>query len=411
MTGQGDGLDAGVAPPVLPRGLVVVLGAAATVITVAGMRQLGWLLGPAFLALMLVVAVSPVQGWLIRHRLPRWASTVAVLLLLYLVLVTLVGVLTVSVAQLATLLPDYAEQANDLLNTVTDLLARYGVGTDQITEVAAQIDVGRVADLLTTVLASLSSTASTLVLVLTLMFFMGLDAADFPDRVTRLWQVRPSVAQALVSFARGTRRYLVVSSIFGAIVAVLDAIALQALSVPLPWLWAVLAFMTNYIPNIGFFIGLVPPTMLALLDGGPRTMILVIVVYTAINVVIQTVIQPKYVGDSVGLTVTVTFVATVFWAWVLGPLGALLAIPMTLLTKALLIDVDPASGWVNTLIGPPDAAPVVEPGEPAPIPDEPAEGADMVTADVVRAGVAPADGLPQSSAVVGQEPTPHRGPA
>jgi AI-2 transport protein TqsA len=342
------------APPtaLMPRGLVVVLGAAATVIAVAGMRQLSWLLGPAFLSLMLVVAVSPVQGWLIRRRLPRWISTVVVLLLLYLVLVALVAVLTVSVAQLATLLPGYADQANALLTSVTDLLARYGVGTAQITEMAGQIEVGRVADLLTTVLASVSSTTSTLILVLTLMFFMGLDAADFPGRLDRLWLVRPNMAQALASFAHGTRRYLVVSSIFGAIAAVLDAIALQILSVPLPWLWAVLAFMTNYIPNVGFFIGLVPPAILALLDGGADTMVATIIVYALINVVIQTVIQPKFVGDSVGLTVTLTFVATVFWAWVLGPLGALLAIPMTLLAKALLIDVDPASGWINTLIGP-----------------------------------------------------------
>jgi predicted PurR-regulated permease PerM len=339
------------AAPMLPRGLVVVLGAAGVVVAVSGMRELGWLIGPGFLALMLVVAVSPVQAAMLRRGVPRWVSTIAILLILYLVLLALAGVLVVSVARLATLLPSYSTRASELLASVTTKLADYGVGTDQISNLAKQVDVGRVADLLTTVLSSLTSLASTLFFVLALMFFMGLDAAGFPQRIASIRAVRPNVAQALTSFASGTRRYLVVSSIFGLICSLLDAVALQVLSVPLPVLWAVLAFITNYIPNIGFFVGLVPPALLALLDGGPREMALTIAAYMLINVLIQTVIQPKFVGDVVGLSVTVTFLATAFWAWALGPLGALLAIPMTLLAKALLIDVDPGTRWVDVLIG------------------------------------------------------------
>jgi AI-2 transport protein TqsA len=345
------GQAAAAAQGVVPRGVVALVGTAAVVLAVAGMQQIAWLLGPVFLAMMLVIAVSPLQSALLRRGVPSWVSTIAILLVLYTVLLALAAVLVVSVAQLATLLPSYSDRATSLLDSVTARLAGYGVGTDQITNLVKQVDVGRVADLLTTVLSSLTSLTTTLVLVLTMMFFMGLDAAGFPNRITQIALVRPAVAQALTAFARGTRRYLVVSSVFGLICSVLDATALQLLSVPLPVLWAILAFITNYIPNIGFFIGLVPPALLALLAGGPREMLLTIAAYLAINVVIQTVIQPKFVGDVVGLSITVTFLATAFWAWVLGPLGALLAIPMTLLTKALLIDVDPSTRWLNLLIG------------------------------------------------------------
>jgi predicted PurR-regulated permease PerM len=133
--------------------------------------------------------------------------------------------------------------------------------------------------------------------------------------------------------------------------SVLDTIALAWLTVPLPVLWGTLAFITNYVPNIGFFIGLVPPALLGLLDGGPREMLLVIAAYAAINVLIQTVIQPKFIGDVVGLSTTVTFLALAFWAFVLGPLGALLAIPLTLLVKAILVDVDPDRHWLDVLLG------------------------------------------------------------
>jgi AI-2 transport protein TqsA len=151
-------------------------------------------------------------------------------------------------------------------------------------------------------------------------------------------------------FTHKTRRYLIVSTVFGLICAALDVFALYLLSVPLPLLWGVLALITNYIPNIGFILGLVPPALLGLLDGGPRTMILVIVAYMAINVVIQSFIQPKFLGDAVGLSTSATFLSLIIWAWVLGPLGALLAIPLSLLVRALLIDSDPDAKWAGALV-------------------------------------------------------------
>ena len=113
----------------------------------------------------------------------------------------------------------------------------------------------------------------------------------------------------------------------------------------------VLAFITNFIPNIGFIIGLVPPALLALLTGGWQLALAVVVVYCVLNMVIQSLVQPRFVGDSVGLSATVTFLALLFWAWVLGPLGALLAIPMTLLVKAVLVDPDSRAQWVEALLG------------------------------------------------------------
>ena len=113
---------------------------------------------------------------------------------------------------------------------------------------------------------------------------------------------REPVLTALGTFAAGTRNYFGVATIFGAIVAVLDGAALLILGIPGAGLWALLAFVTNYVPNIGFLIGLVPPALIALLDGGVSEMIIVIAVYCVLNFIIQSVLQPKFVGDAVGLT-------------------------------------------------------------------------------------------------------------
>jgi hypothetical protein len=127
--------------------------------------------------------------------------------------------------------------------------------------------------------------------------FMALDAVGFSSRLARVRRQRADVVGALDSFVHGTRRYLLVSTVFGLIVAAIDTGFLWLIGVPLPLLWGLLAFITNYIPNVGFIIGLIPPAVLALLQGGPKLMITVIVAYSLINFIIQSIIQPKVTAD------------------------------------------------------------------------------------------------------------------
>lgn len=306
----------------LPRGLIVLLSVAAAVVAVAGMKAFASVLAPTALALMITIAVSPVQVWLRGRRAPAWLAMLAAIVVAFAILLGLVLALAVSIEQLVAILPDYAVKAQDLLSGVRDLLVGWGIDTGQVQGLTASIAPERVLHLVVDLVRGLLGAGSHLVFILALMLFMAVDAAAFPDRMEDAGRVRPHIVDGLASFAAGVRSYLLVSTVFGLIVAVLDGFALWAMGVPLPILWALLSFITNYIPNIGFVIGLVPPAMLALLESGPEMTLLVIVVYSVINLILQSVIQPKFIGDAVGLSVTLTFVSLVFWSWVLGPLGA-----------------------------------------------------------------------------------------
>ncbi|MEU4421439.1 AI-2E family transporter [Actinoplanes sp. NPDC024001] len=341
----------GSAPPsLLPRGVLVLLGTACGVVTVAGMRGVASLIGPVFLALMLTVTVSPVSDWLRRHGAPAWAAMLATLTTAYLILLALGAALAVSIAQLIELLPQYQSQFGELRTDLVNGLAGLGVSTDQIRSAVSGVNPSTVLNLAETIFGGLAGVLSNSLFLLAVVLFMCVDAIQFPAKLNSVMAERPQVVGAFRSFAQGTRRYLWVSTVFGLIVAVIDTLMLWALDVPLPVLWGLLAFITNYIPNIGFVVGLVPPALLALLDSGPEKMVTVIVLYCAVNFVIQSVIQPKIVGDAVGVSASVSFLSLVFWAWVLGPLGALLAIPLTLLTKGLLVDIDPSTRWIDGLI-------------------------------------------------------------
>jgi AI-2 transport protein TqsA len=329
----------------------MLLGAGAAVLVLAGVRSIAWLVGPAFLALIIVIALSPVQSWLRRHNWPAWLTTLVLVVLVVGLLVALSLVVVVSLARLAALLPQYADRADQLLRSLAGSLATYGVGPDQLQGAVSSVSPAKVVALIGALLAGLSAALSSLVFLLCLMLFLSVEAGGIDRRLAAVSADRPELSAALRSFAHGTRSYLLVTTVFGLIVAVLDGLALAIIGVPLAVLWALLAFITNYIPNVGFIIGVVPPALLALLTSGVPEMLVVIGVYCVLNFVIQSLIQPRFVGDSVGLAMTTTFVALVFWAWLLGPLGALLAIPLTLLAKALLVDVDPTARWVTALAG------------------------------------------------------------
>ncbi|MFI6223674.1 AI-2E family transporter [Nocardia salmonicida] len=359
------------APPAewsIPRGLIVLLSLAAMVVTIAGLEAFSGVVGPIFLALMLTIAVQPIQTWAERKGWPAWLGMAAALVAVVAILFGIGGALALSAVQLASLLPNYADELNRLLDHGRDWLSGVGVSSDQIHNALSGIDMGKAASVIEEVLGGVLGVFSNLFFVLALLLFMAVDGMTMNRRLAMVANERPAIAQALGDFVAGTRKYLIVSTVFGAIVAVIDGGALWLMGVPLPILWALLSFITNYIPNVGFVIGVIPPALLALLDSGPELMIWVIVVYSAINFVIQSIIQPKFVGDAVGLGVTITFVSLVFWAWVLGALGALLAIPLTLLVKALLFDIDPTTRWADVLIGAPmEKKPVSreEPGKPA----------------------------------------------
>ncbi|MEV0759044.1 AI-2E family transporter [Nocardia sp. NPDC050435] len=351
----------------IPRGLIVLLAVAAAVIAITGVKAFSGIVGPTFLALMLTVAVQPVQSWVRRRGWPNWAGMALALIAAYLIVLGLLAVLVVSIGQLATELPGYSSRFDELLDGARSVLGDLGIGGEQIRDMLSGLDFHQLVTLLQSVLRELAGVLSNLVFVLALLLFMAFDAMSIGRRVEIVEALRPDIAYALGAFAAGTRRYLVVSTVFGLIVGVFDGVGLWLFGVPLPVLWAVLSFITNFIPNIGFVLGLAPPALLALLDGGPRLMLWVIVFYCVVNFVIQSVIQPKFVGDAVGLSVTVTFLALIFWSWVLGALGALLALPLTLLLKAVLLDIDPSTRWLSALIS---TAPDSEPDPEIPRPKE-----------------------------------------
>jgi predicted PurR-regulated permease PerM len=360
----------------LPRGLIILLGVAAALGAALGLREFSKILGPVFLALVLSIAVHPVRRFADRHRLPAWLGVILSLLAVYAIVAGLFAILVIAGIQFATLLQDYAPQFQAFLRQAVQVLESVGVSQQQLQDLANELSPSKLVGIAGNLIGGLAGVLSDIFFLIVLLFFTVADAGDFASKLERISPRGQRLAQAFNQFAHGSRQYLAVATIFGAIVAVCDVIALWILDIRYAWLWGLLAFITNYIPNIGFIIGLVPPTIIALLDQDVVTAIIVVIVYSVVNFVIQTIIQPRVVGVTVGLSATLSFLSLIIWATILGASGAFLAIPLSLFVKYLFVDVDPEHDWVGPLLssgnGGERAGKLAQRDEPAAV--EPVEG-------------------------------------
>ena len=349
--------------PAFPRGLIILLGIAAALVVALGMRQFANILGPVFLALVLSIAVHPIHRLAARLHLPAWLGMILSLIAVYLIVFGLFAILVVAGIQFASLLQSYGPQFQAFLQDASQALQSVGVSQEKLQEFVNDLSPSRLVGVASSLLGGLAGVLSDIFFLIVLLFFTVVDAGDFASKLKRVPVHGQRLANVFDRFAVGSRQYLAVATVFGLIVAFCDLIALWILDIRYAWLWALLAFITNYIPNIGFIIGLVPPTIIALLDHDVVTAIIVVAVYCVLNFVIQTIIQPRVIGVQVGLSATLSFLSLIVWATILGASGAFLAIPLSLLVKALLVDVDPEQIWVSPLLSsekPGDASEVAQ---------------------------------------------------
>lgn len=338
-------------PAGLPVSLKVLLGLAAAVVVLAGISFAREVIGPLALAAVIVIICNPLRKRFDRAGWPSWISTTLVVALSWTVLLVLAGLLAFATAEFTQLVIAYAPELRATADSAFAFFTSLGISeqfTDALTSVLSPSEIVRYA---TSLGSGMLGVLTALFFIFAYTIFMAADAGRF-RRATR--EFGPSAAPRVRRFAAfnsNVRRYYIVNAGFGLLVAVVDGLALWWLGVPAPLVWAILSFVTNFVPNIGFVLGLLPPAILALVVGGWPLMIAVIIVYSVANVLLQVLIQPKFVSDAVSLSLTLSFVSVLFWTLIIGPLGAILAIPLTLLARALILEGDPIMGWLRWLSG------------------------------------------------------------
>jgi AI-2 transport protein TqsA len=333
------------------RNEFILLGLGGAVLVLLGIAGLGSIVAPVFLAVVLTICMHPLRIWLERHHVPRGIATGAVILAAILLLAGFGYAVLVAFGQFSALLPQFADEIAAFGQDVVTWLNSLGFSSRELNALVEDFDPSSLVDVVSGLMGGLAGIASALVILLTIALLMGMDAGHAPAVLAQTAKTHPLLVTGFANYAANVRRYMVATTGLGLVQGFVDFVALVLLGVPGAFTWGVLAFLCSFIPNVGYFLAIIPPIIFGGLVGGWPTVIAVIVVYAVINAVVQSVIQPRVIGNAVSLNQTITFFSVLLWAVVLGPIGAILAIPLTLLVRLMLVDTNLSVHWVRPLLG------------------------------------------------------------
>jgi predicted PurR-regulated permease PerM len=311
-------------------------------------REVASLVVPVVLGLFIALVAWPMVGKLERHGVPHaFALAGAVVVVLSVVLLA-AGIAAVSVGELVIQIPKYESRLRTSVAGLVELLAQVGIGADPGT-LTTIISPERIFGFVKPVASAVSGAGGEMMVLAFTMFYALAGGRSLRARAVAAFGEHHPLLLGMEQFSTDLRRYLVVRAKLGLFAAVLSLVLLLVLDVPFAVLWAILVFAASFVPNIGAFIAVIPPTILAYLDGGPATAAMVIGGYAIINFAQDQFLQPLAMGSELNLSPLVVFIAVIVWVWILGAAGALLAVPLTV-GLVMLLEVFPSSRSAAVLL-------------------------------------------------------------
>lgn len=309
--------------------------AAALVLVIAGLREASGILVPVAFAAFITVLLSPVVKLLRRYGVPV-AIAIPLLIVALIALLVLVGSFVgSSLTAFSDAIPRYRAKVLDIVGSLTFWLSSYGIRTN-VAKLLATVDTGKVLTIVGNALTQLASLLSYTILVLLMVVFLLFDAVDLPARL-RLALGRPDEELEQVrQVASEIKHYIVLKTYLCLTTSTVTLIVLSIMGVDFAPLWALLALILGYVPNIGPFVASAPPVLLALLQRGPAHMMIVLGLLATLHTVVGNVIEPQLLGRRLGLSSFVVFVSLIIWGWIWGTGGMLLSVPLTMTIKILL---------------------------------------------------------------------------
>jgi AI-2 transport protein TqsA len=331
------------------KGTQFLITVAAFVIVVAGMRAAEKILVPFLLSGFLAIICAPPLFWLRRKHVPTALALLIVtggIMGIGLLMGTLVGA---SVKDFSATLPTYQERLQEQTKALLSWFERIGLEiSDEV--LLEYFDPGAIMRIVGKTLTRLGGVLTNAFFILLTVIFMLLEASSFPDKLrVILGPSNPTLAN-FEKITNDVKGYMARKTLVSLATGICIAIWLAILGVNYPLLWGLLAFFLNFVPNIGSIIAAIPAVLLAFIQLGVSSALLAALGFLMVNGVIGNVIEPRFMGRGLGLSTLVVFLSLVFWGWVLGPVGMLLSVPLTLTVK-IALESNEDTRWIAILLG------------------------------------------------------------
>ena len=338
------------------RGIRFLFGAASVVVIIAGLKMASDLILPILTGFFLAMVSLP-----LLNRLQRWkvSTPLAVIATVFVEVGVIAGIVTLvggSFAGFRESAPVYKARLDILFQQLLTWLD--GMGIELSRELVADLfDPGMAFDMVGVALKGITGVLSQVLLVLLLVVFTLFEATGVPDKLQAAFG-GVAGSERYDRIRTEVQRYLSIKTLISLFTGAVVAVGLALLGVDYAVLWGLLAFMLNYIPNLGSILAAIPPVLLALVQFGPGRALAVALLFVAINVGLGNFVEPYFMGRRLGLSTLVVFISLLFWGWMWGPVGMLLSVPLTMIVKIMLENTRDLK-WVAILLDakPPKASP------------------------------------------------------
>lgn len=344
--------------------LRALVAAACLVVVVAGLKAAGDVILPILFSVFLSIATLPAVRWLQSRGVPTLVAIPVVVVLVVGILVGVSGIIAGTVRSFTADVGQYEQPFNALVARGTHLAESLGIEI-QDGDLIGLLTPGSIMDLVgSTVQAVVGLLGRVLVVAVTLTFIL-FEASELEQKVRAAFGTDADPAGPFADAGDRVQRYLVIKTLISAITGLLAGLLCRVLGVDFWVMWGLIAFLLNYIPSIGSIVAAVPPILLAVVQLGWDYALAVTVGYLSINVALGNFIEPRLMGQSLGLSPLVVFLSLIFWGWLWGPVGMLLCVPMTVMAK-LVLDANEDTRWIAVFLGPPREARHAATAVPAP---------------------------------------------
>lgn len=330
----------------LSKSLVII---ASLFIVLAGLKLATDIIVPFILAAFIAIICNPLLRFFARYKVPKGIAILLIMLMIVAVGSSLAGLVGQSLNDFSQQLPQYREDLQTRFVWLVDTAAQYNILIDK-QQLIALFDPGKMIDMATNMLTGFGAAMANIFLIILTVVFMLFEAPMINKKV-HLALDDPEMRQKQIDkFLESINSYLAIKTLVSLATGFCAGFFLWILDVDYFVLWGVIAFLLNYIPNIGSIIAAVPAVLIALVTQGPLVSGLVAILYVAINTVMGNVIEPKYMGKGLGLSTLVVFLSLIFWGWLFGTVGMLLSVPLTMVVKIALENSEEGQ-WLATMLG------------------------------------------------------------
>jgi predicted PurR-regulated permease PerM len=326
---------------------------AAAVVVFAAIKSIAFLVGPLVLAILFVAVLRPLYGRMAK-KIPVGAAAFLTVILFIVILLFVGWVFGLAISSTVSIAQEYAPAITENFNSLSDYLANLPAPFDNLAAMLQSVDITKISAFLTGLIGTLSAFLGNLVLVFLLFVFSLAGGPALLKNMKQKFGENHPLTRRTLTFLDSQARYFILRTLVNAVTAVGVTVVCLLLGIPDAWVWGLLTFVLSYIPYIGMFIACVPPGLIAFATGGVELLLVFILLCILINGLAEQVIAPIVTGRGLSISPVVIFISFIFWGWLLGSIGYIVAVPMTLLVLLFMSSFEETDGIARLFSDLPD---------------------------------------------------------